>query len=194
MPTHYCLLLDATAGSANQINGDFDLKTLNGSSAPGLWVSYDSATQGFSQLDSVPLPVANGDFLTIAVRIKGAGGEDLNAYVKWLAATVNDMSNDPTKIDSPFQLANGGVWPLIIMNPATDALQPVYYDSTGLKVDSPSTSDPRLYVGFPYLQVMNNGAFKLVVAAEVAKKNSDNTLTWFQLSHDPEIDNGKGGS
>lgn len=187
MPTHYCLLLQSTVGSDSQKNGDFDLNA-------GQWVSYDNETPGFSQPDSSPLKVENGDFLTIAVRIKGAGGEVLNPYVKWLAATVNDTSDDPTVIDTPFQLANGGAWPLIIANPVTDALKLYYYDSTGRTVDSPSTSDPALYVGFPYLEVQNNGAFKLVVAAEVAKKNDDNSLTWFQLSHDPEIDNKKGGT
>jgi hypothetical protein len=43
----------------------------------------------------------------------------------------------------------------------------------------------------PYLTVQDSGAFEVVIAAEVVG-SIDGQSVWFQLSHDPEMDNGKG--
>lgn len=184
MPTRYCLLLDASLGSANAKNGDFDSKSdQNGKLYFGTWVSPDN--QALSQPDNQTMSVLPGDSVSFAVKISGTSNEAMNAAVKWLAVTVNDTSDDVSKVDSPFQLANGGVWPLMIASSSPKiALEFASYDVHG-------GPDPNgIYLGLPYQQVQNAGAFEVVVAVEVVGKMANGADAWCQLSHDPEIDNG----
>jgi hypothetical protein len=81
------------------------------------------------------------------------------------------------------------VWPLIIACSTSNVALPlVGYDSHGARQDQGP------YIGFPYQQVQNNGAFEVVVATEVYGRMADGNDAWCQLSHDPEIDNKKGGT
>jgi hypothetical protein len=193
MPSKYCLLLDATIANSSFGDGDFDSQTDpqdKNKSCVGIWVKDGDAST--KQGDSTALKVDAGDSISFAVRINGSSAGNGTSSLNWFAVTVNDKTDKPNVKDSPFQLSNGGVWPLMIANrsAAGGAMAFSYYDTNGAGLQSPIGGS---YYGIGPLEVKDAGSFEVVIAVELVG-TVDGTSIWCQLSHDPEIDTKKGGS